>query len=60
MHTRDRIVAGVLAASTAFVQALVAFDVITGAQSAAVSAVFVAFAAGYRMDRGAAKSALKK
>ncbi len=59
MHTRDRIVAGVLAASTALVQALVAFDVLTGAQSAAVSAVFVAFAAGYRMDRGAVKGPKK-
>jgi hypothetical protein len=60
MYSRDRIVAGVLAALSGIPAALMAFGVVSEAQAASLVAIAAAFAAGYRMDRGAAKDALKK
>ena len=60
MHKRDRIVTAISGAAAALSQLLVAFDVVTAEQSAAIVAVLVAFLAGYSTDRGSVKDRVKK
>jgi hypothetical protein len=60
MHKKDRIVTAISGAAAALSQLLVAFDVVTAEQSAAIVAVVVAFLAGYSTDRGSVKDRVKK